>query len=121
MLKKLKIMSLAGAAIAMGAATLVPVTPAAAQHHRSYRGHHYDRHYDRRYRDYDRRHYNRRAYRRCDKGDGGTIVGAIAGGLLGHEIVGRRGDKTLGTVLGAGAGALAGRAIDRADNPGYCR
>src|SRR3546814_16926965 len=81
------------------------------------RGHNY-RNYDRR--DY-RRHYNRRSNQRCDKGDGGTIIGAIAGGLLGHEVVGRRGDKTLGTVLGAGAGALAGRAIDRADNPRYCR
>jgi len=54
---------------------------------------------------------------RCrDKGTGGTIIGAIAGGLLGNEVgQGRynRGDGTLGAVLGAGAGALAGRAIDR--------
>ncbi len=124
MLKKLRIMSLAGAAIAMGAAAMVPATPAAAQsRHHNYRGHDYDRGHN--YRNYDRRdnrrYYNRRSYQRCDKGDGGTIIGAIAGGLLGHEVVGRRGDKTLGTVLGAGAGALAGRAIDRADNPGYCR
>jgi hypothetical protein len=54
---------------------------------------------------------------RCrDKGTGGTIIGAIAGGLLGNEVgQGRynRGDGTTGAILGAGVGALAGRAIDR--------
>ncbi|MDB5718164.1 MAG: 17 kDa surface antigen [Sphingomonas bacterium] len=54
---------------------------------------------------------------RCrDSGTGGTIIGAIAGGLLGHEVgQGRynRGDGTTGAILGAGVGALAGRAIDR--------
>ena len=48
----------------------------------------------------------------CDRGTGGTIIGAIAGGLLGNTITGR-GDHTVGTIVGAGAGALAGRAIDR--------
>ncbi|VAV96601.1 hypothetical protein MNBD_ALPHA04-174, partial [hydrothermal vent metagenome] len=43
---------------------------------------------------------------------GGTIIGAIAGGLLGNEVA-RRGDKTVGTIIGGAAGALAGRAIDR--------
>ena len=119
----MKQLSLIGAALAMGATTLVPVTPASAQRyhqHRSYRpayrGHdrYYQRHYRQHYRDY-------RGYRRCrDNGDGGTIIGAIAGGLLGHEVAGR-GDRTVGTILGAGAGALAGRAIDRSDRPGYCR
>ena len=52
-------------------------------------------------------------YRRnCDRGTGGTIIGAIAGGLLGNTVTGR-GDHTVGTIVGAGAGALAGRAIDR--------
>lgn len=53
---------------------------------------------------------------RCDKGTGGTIIGAIAGGLLGHEVAegrGGRGDGTTGAIIGAGVGALAGRAIDR--------
>ena len=49
---------------------------------------------------------------RCDKGTGGTIIGAIAGGLLGNGIAGR-GDRGAGTIIGAGVGALAGRAIDR--------
>src|SRR3546814_3607809 len=45
MLKKLKIMSLAGAAIAMGAAAMVPATPAAAQsRHHQYRGHRSEEH-----------------------------------------------------------------------------
>lgn len=78
-----------------------------------YRGKRYrDRRYyrdDRRYR--DRRSYSDRRYRGCDRGTGGTIIGAIAGGLLGNEVAGR-GDKTEGTIIGGAVGALAGRAID---------
>lgn len=76
---------------------------------RYYRG---DRYYGGR--GYDRRYYGGRGCR--DKGTGGTIIGAIAGGLLGHEVAnGRsgRGDGTTGAIVGAGVGALAGRAIDR--------
>ena len=123
----MKTLSLAGAALAMSAAALVPATPAAAQ--RGYyggydRGYAYDRGYrdDRVYRG-DRGYYRDRGYRggqRCNSGTTGTIVGAIAGGLLGRTID-TRGDRALGTVLGAGAGALAGRAVERSDRPGYCR
>jgi uncharacterized protein YcfJ len=72
-------------------------------------------------RDYRREaDYNReRNYRgqRCNNnGTGGTIIGAIAGGLFGREVVGHRGDRTAGAIVGAGVGALAGRAIDRAGN-----
>ena len=72
--------------------------------------------YDRRaYRDQrrfrDSRYRDDRRYRGCDRGTGGTIIGAIAGGLLGNEVA-RRGDKTVGTIIGGAAGALAGRAID---------
>ena len=121
MFKKL---ALAGAAIAMSATALVPVAPAMAQS-RSHYGDRYDRGYNND-RGYNGRNYrgesyrNYRARQKCNDGDGGTIIGAIAGGLLGHTVAGR-GDHTLGTVLGAGAGALAGRAIDRSDRPGYCR
>lgn len=57
----------------------------------------------------DRRYYDRS---RCRTGNTGTILGAIAGGLLGNSIAGR-GDRALGTVLGAGGGALAGHAIEK--------
>lgn len=69
-----------------------------------------DRRYD------DRRYYNRS---RCRTGNTGTILGAIAGGLLGNGIAGR-GDRTLGTVLGAGGGALAGHAIEKDGQRGRC-
>ena len=112
-------LSLATAALAMGGTALVPAA-ADAQRYGDRYGSRYERSYDRG----DYRHGGSyRQYRmrqRCNDGDGGTIVGAIAGGLLGHGIAGR-GDRTLGAVLGAGAGALAGRAIDRSDRPGYCR
>lgn len=51
---------------------------------------------------------------RCKKDNGttGLLIGGAVGGLAGHEIAGG-GDKLLGTVLGAGAGALLGREIDR--------
>lgn len=117
MFKKL---SLAGAALAMTAGAVVPATAADAQRYRDRYYRNYDRGYaDRDYRDH-RRYNNYRARERCKDGDGGTIVGAIAGGLLGRTID-TRGNRLLGTVLGAGAGALAGRAIDRSDRPGYCR
>ncbi|MBC2779017.1 glycine zipper 2TM domain-containing protein [Parasphingopyxis marina] len=121
------------------------LVPAAAQAGHGYNdGHYNDGYYqvrhdnrgyrgDRRYRPgdyyqgrgyqdrYDRRHARRdyrRDYRgRCrDDGDGGTVIGGIAGALLGHEIgEGRRGrgDGTAGAIIGGIAGALAGRAIDR--------
>lgn len=120
MFKKL---SLAGAAFAMGAAALVP-TPAMAQ--RYDRGYSYDRYgnaygyQNRGYRGQDRRYYNNRSYDRCKDGDGGTVIGAIAGGLAGHELAGRRGDRTLGVILGGALGAVAGRAIDKADRPRGC-
>jgi hypothetical protein len=71
-----------------------------------------DRHYGRSRRGYDRGY---RGNQRCyDKGNGGLAIGGIAGGLLGNQVAGR-GDRTLGTILGAGVGALAGRAIDKSD------
>jgi hypothetical protein len=71
---------------------------------------------DRRYQN-NRRYAGRKNYRnqRCyDKGNGGLAIGGIAGGLAGNAIAGR-GDRTLGTIIGAGVGALAGRAIDKSD------
>lgn len=119
-----KKMMLAGAAFAMGAVSLVPAPAMAQRYDRHYSYDRYDGYRDRGYRSYRGRDYNYRSYRareKCRDGDGGTIVGAIAGGLAGNAIAGRGGDRTLGTILGAGVGAVAGRAIDRSDRPHYCR
>ncbi|MCP8891157.1 glycine zipper 2TM domain-containing protein [Sphingomonas faeni] len=125
-----KTFTLAASALALGATALVPATADAqrwgSRYERGYDGYqggYRDNGYDRGYRQYrgnDRRYnYNPRNRRGCDN-SGGTIVGALAGGLLGHTIAGR-GDRTLGAVLGAAGGGLAGNAIDRSDNPRYCR
>jgi uncharacterized protein YcfJ len=49
----------------------------------------------------------------CRKTDGttGTIVGGVAGALLGRS-VDTHGDRTTGTVLGAAGGALVGHSLD---------
>lgn len=132
----LKKVSLAAAALAMTAGGIA-ATPASAQY---YGGGRYDHAYNEANRDgynrqeyrgydnrgydrgYENRGYNDRRYSRSNRcsSAGGTILGAIAGGLLGNAVAGR-GNRGVGTVLGAGAGALAGRAIDQSDNPRYCR
>lgn len=60
----------------------------------------------------DRGYYRRESYRCGSDGAAGTVIGAIAGGLIGNGIAGR-GDRTAGTIIGGGLGALAGSAIDR--------
>jgi len=62
---------------------------------------------DRIYRGFDDRYY-------CRRGDGttGLIIGGVAGGVLGNVIAPGE-SKTIGTLIGAGGGALLGRAIDR--------
>ncbi len=100
-------------------ATGIAAVPAEAHKGRGY-GHskHYDR-YDDGYYNYDNRGYygDDRRYRsqRCDKGTGGTVIGAVVGGLAGREVA-RRGNRTEGAIIGAAVGALAGRAIDKADS-----
>jgi Glycine zipper 2TM domain len=64
---------------------------------------------DRVYRGSDNRYYCKR-----DDGTTGLIIGGISGGVLGH-IIAPGGSKTLGTIIGVGAGALIGRAIDDGD------
>jgi hypothetical protein len=115
--------SLGALVLAATAVTGFSATPAMARGDRyddGYysRGDRYDR-YDRRDYRRDRRYYRGDRYynggQRCDKGTGGTIIGAVAGGLLGNEVA-RRGNKTEGSIIGAAVGALAGRAIDKADS-----
>jgi Glycine zipper 2TM domain len=110
MIKKTIATLIATATLATGFAAV----PAEARHGR-------DRGYDQDdgYYNYDNRGYygDRRdnRNRRCDKGTGGTIIGAVVGGLAGREIA-RRGNKTEGAIIGAAVGALGGRAIDKADS-----
>ena len=92
---------------------------------RSYQTDRYGRTYDRYGRqiasrgDYYDRNYDNRYYgdRRCS-GTTGTIVGGVAGALLGREITrggGRYGGNsgTTGAIIGGALGALAGRAVDK--------
>lgn len=114
--------SIGALVLAATAITGFTATPAVARD-RYDNGYRYSN--DRDYREYrnDRRDYRRgdRYYRNnyrsnsCDKGTGGTIIGAVAGGLLGNEVA-RRGNKTEGSIIGAAVGALAGRAIDKSDS-----
>ena len=122
----IKQLSLAGAALAMSVGALIP-SGADAQRYGGYGQRHayreaYRDGYNQDFRSYrgDGGRYRERRYGRCNSGTTGTIVGAIAGGLLGRSID-SRGDRALGTVLGAGAGALAGNAVEKSGNRRYCR
>lgn len=95
---------------------------------REWRGdRYYGRGYDRSdYRRNDRRYYGDPVYRNtrvwrgndgrtyCRRSNGttGLLIGGAAGALLGREVAGDYGDRTLGAILGAAGGALLGREID---------
>jgi hypothetical protein len=118
--------------------SFVGISPALAQPHGRARGHykqaekreareaywdaskHYrrdDRRYrarrlgreDRVYRGSDNRYYCKR-----DDGTTGLIVGGITGGVLGN-VIAPGGSKTIGTIAGAGLGAIIGKTIDDGD------
>jgi hypothetical protein len=100
-------LAIGAASLAVPAAFVLPATSAQAQHSRQ----HHHRHYKHKeWRGRDGRRY-------CRKSDGtvGTVVGGVAGALLGRT-VDTHGDRTTGTVLGAAGGALAGHAIDKSDD-----
>ena len=67
-------------------------------------------------RNYDNRYYGNR---RCNSsGTTGTIIGGVAGALLGREVTRdnrgwNRNSGTTGAIVGGALGALAGRAIDK--------
>lgn len=118
-----------GLVLAATLTTGIAATPAEAHgrgHHRhqaNYDNRGYDDGYNRynssdRYDRNERRDYrDRRDYRnnRCSNGTGGTIIGAVAGGLVGDRVA-RRGSRTEGTIIGAAIGALGGRALDKASS-----
>jgi hypothetical protein len=60
----------------------------------------------------NRRGWNGDGFCRRSNGTTGTIVGAVAGGVIGNQVA-RRKDRTVATVAGAVAGGLLGRSIDR--------
>ena len=97
MQKKILSVALAIATITGGMAA----TPAVARHGD---GGYYDND--------DRGYYGNRRRSRCGSGTGGTIIGAVVGGLAGREIA-RRHNRTEGAIIGGAAGALAGRALGR--------
>jgi outer membrane lipoprotein SlyB len=103
----------AGAAAAMVLGTFGAAAPAMARHG-DYRGDYYrggrQVYYN------GNNYYRGRSYYRCrNDGAAGTIIGAVAGGLIGNSVAGRHGDRTAGTIIGGAVGALAGRAIDKGD------
>lgn len=94
------------------------------RHYRRGRGYNNDRIYDRRgrYREPRRiggrdriwRGRDGRYYCKRDNGTTGLVIGAGVGALLGRAID-TRGDRTVGTVLGGALGAVIGRELDRGD------
>jgi uncharacterized protein YcfJ len=61
------------------------------------------------------------AHANCaDRRVGGTLIGAVAGGLLGNAIA-HGGGRPVGALLGAGAGAYAGHEIAGAGCHNYYR
>ena len=48
------------------------------------------------------------------KATNGAVIGGLAGGLLGNTVAGR-GDRTEGTLIGAGVGAVAGHQIAKSN------
>lgn len=95
-------------ALAGAATTIAPSAASAQRYGNPDRGYGHDRGYARG--EYDRGGYDRHPPR-CS-GTGGAILGAVAGGLLGHAVAGY-GDRTAGTLVGGGLGAVAGNAIGR--------
>lgn len=135
MLKKVTLAAVAAAT----ALTAIPAAADAQPNGRAYgyynnsahaRG--YDRNYDRGYYDngYGRQSYGQRSYaqqgydggyytdsrgyrQRCS-GTTGTVIGGVAGALLGRTVTrDYRHSGTTGTILGGALGALTGRAVDK--------
>ena len=99
--------------LALAAVSLaVPTAQAQARHHYRHaeaRHYYYTGNHIRYWRGNDGRYYCHRS-----NGTTGTIVGAAAGALAGRAID-TRGERTTGTVLGAVVGGLLGRQIQRGE------
>ena len=65
--------------------------------------------------------YVHRTYAGCSAGhhraaNNGTVIGAVAGGVIGNQMAGS-GSRGLGTLLGAGGGAVVGHQIGAHAHP----
>jgi hypothetical protein len=140
--RKVQVNRLRSAVAAVLIASFVGAAPAMAQPHGRARGHYKhaekreareadwdaSRHYrrdDRRYRarrlgreDRIYRGSDNRYYCKRDDGTSGLIIGGLAGGVLGN-VIAPGGSKTIGTIAGAGLGAIIGKTID--DGEIVCR
>lgn len=103
-------LALGAAALAVPAATVLPLPSDQAQAAPQKKRHAY-----REWRGRDGRTY-------CRKSDGttGLVVGGVAGALVGRTID-TGGDRTMGTLLGAAGGALLGREVERSSSKRRCR
>jgi outer membrane lipoprotein SlyB len=88
------LLSLAATSLAVTTSMALPTSEAQARKARHYKGS------------------SHRYYRTCRHSSGttGLIAGGVGGALVGNSILGH---GALGTIGGAAAGALGGRAIDR--------
>lgn len=71
---------------------------------------------------YDRRYSDAEMARLCrsDDGIGGAAIGGVVGAVAGNRIAGR-GNRTEGTIIGAGVGAVAGALADKEEDRQRCR
>jgi len=100
-MKTLSRMVAAGALAAMTATSVGAPAYSATRHHK----HHY----------YGRTHYRHKVCRRSPAVTG-TVVGGVAGAVVGHGLIGH---GLLGTAAGAVGGAVAGGAVDRSMTARY--
>jgi outer membrane lipoprotein SlyB len=84
------------------AAMAMTVPNFAEAHKRNYRHHH---------RHYASQNHNNCATQRHNRGRNGAIIGAVGGAVVANSLA--RGNRTGGTLLGAGVGALAGHEIGK--------
>lgn len=116
-MRTLLIALVASAAALPVAAIAAPATPAPAP-----AGYHAGEAFEMAFYRHNGRRHTRRVWRgrdgryRCRRDDGteGLVIGALAGGVVGHEVAGEN-DETEGAIIGAIAGGLVGREIDRDD------
>lgn len=108
------ILALGALAVAMPAASIVPIAANAAPIAKAGVGSDFgpQQRYRKRYAYREWKGRDGRRYCRKPDGTTGLVVGGVAGALVGRTID-TRGDRTVGTLLGAAAGAVAGREIER--------